>query len=349
MITTPLDTQPKFNSTDIQTLTNLAEPLFVEKNDFLLNTDASYYYIKFGEVLITNSDQRIKLKAGDVIGADAISIKATEPSLLIAITQNELHAASKNLHIKLLTKIVEQLTKREAETKKAFKTFEMFVISLLFVISLYTMSLIPLLEFVHYFGVSTIVDVALLLSFSLLVFIIMKKSAYPLATYGVTFNKWGTYMREATILTLPFLLFFLFLKWVLITFIPTYSHIPLLNPAAAFANIHFTYTTFFVTILIYIGFAFIQEFIARCGLQTAFYRFMPYSKNNQLKAIFLSNVIFAMAHTHMGTVFALAAFIPGLFWGWLYARQNSIIGVSVSHILIGIWVLFVLGYPQFLN
>ncbi|WP_404802349.1 CPBP family glutamic-type intramembrane protease [Bacillus shivajii] len=59
--------------------------------------------------------------------------------------------------------------------------------------------------------------------------------------------------------------------------------------------------------------------------------------------------MFAMAHAHIGTLFALTAFIPGLFWGWMYTRQKSIIGVSISHMLIGIWVLFILGFTQFIQ
>ena len=32
-----------------------------------------------------------------------------------------------------------------------------------------------------------------------------------------------------------------------------------------------------------------------------------------------------------------AAFAAGLFWGWLYARQRALAGVSVSHIVLGFW------------
>jgi CRP/FNR family cyclic AMP-dependent transcriptional regulator len=33
------------------------------------------------------------------------------------------------------------------------------------------------------------------------------------------------------------------------------------------------------------------------------------------------------------------AFFTGLFWGWLYARQRGLVGVSVSHVLLGMWAL----------
>jgi membrane protease YdiL (CAAX protease family) len=35
--------------------------------------------------------------------------------------------------------------------------------------------------------------------------------------------------------------------------------------------------------------------------------------------------------------------VPGLFWGWMFARQRSIVGVTVSHIVVGLWANFLVG------
>ena len=53
--------------------------------------------------------------------------------------------------------------------------------------------------------------------------------------------------------------------------------------------------------------------------------------------IVLSSAVFSMGHQHLGWSYALASFVPGLFWGWMYQRQRSLIGVSISHALIGVW------------
>jgi membrane protease YdiL (CAAX protease family) len=37
------------------------------------------------------------------------------------------------------------------------------------------------------------------------------------------------------------------------------------------------------------------------------------------------------------------AFLPGLFWGWLYSRHRTLIGVTISHILIGAWIFYFVG------
>ncbi len=335
------------------TLERLGEPFPVLKNESFQLATNYIYMVKNGTVQIEIGGFSTIVASGEIIGEGTSSVIAIADSRILKVPVSVLPP---NLHVTLLTKMVDQLsmiTKKaatnQAETKKSLKTFEMFVVSLLFVISLYTLSLIPLQSFVDFFGVSTFVDVGLLLFFALLVFVIMKKSTFPLATFGISLSHWKRHLREATFLTLPILVFFLVLKWGLITFVPSFEEVPLFNLRAAFEGINFTYQTFLITVIIYVIFSFVQEFIARGGLQTAFYQFMPYSRGNKLLAILLSNIIFAMAHTHMGTIFALVAFVPGLFWGWLYARQQSLVGVSFSHVLIGIWVLFILGYPQLLS
>ncbi|MBT4086605.1 MAG: CPBP family intramembrane metalloprotease, partial [Alphaproteobacteria bacterium] len=66
-------------------------------------------------------------------------------------------------------------------------------------------------------------------------------------------------------------------------------------------------------------------------------------------AIIVSNFVFAAAHTHLNVGFALATFAGGLFFGWLFHRNRSIVGVTVAHFMIGGTALFVLGLEGFLK
>lgn len=43
--------------------------------------------------------------------------------------------------------------------------------------------------------------------------------------------------------------------------------------------------------------------------------------------------------------FAFMVFPFGLFWGWLYDRHPTLIGVVASHLLIGIFGVFVVSFP----
>jgi membrane protease YdiL (CAAX protease family) len=70
-------------------------------------------------------------------------------------------------------------------------------------------------------------------------------------------------------------------------------------------------------------------------------------KHKTWEAIFLSNLLFSVTHLHVSLYLALMVFPIGLYWGWIYARQGSLIGSSVSHAILGVFALFVVGFPGF--
>ena len=58
----------------------------------------------------------------------------------------------------------------------------------------------------------------------------------------------------------------------------------------------------------------------------------------------VSNALFSATNVHMMSgLLGVIVFIPGLFWGWLYARQGNLIGVSISHLFVGWTALFFLN------
>ncbi|OLO26544.1 hypothetical protein BTR23_22905 [Alkalihalophilus pseudofirmus] len=367
---------------EVNIITKFSHAYMIEKDEYIIregDIEPSVILIKTGSVGLykekVEGEQLLRvLKGGDIIGDLAqiegekcatTSIKTRQPSLLIKIDLRKLFndPKYKTLHVKLLSKMVKQLSteveqkndiliekeKIQHKEQKSYKALGLLATNLLIVLSIYTLMLMSLTHFVDYHGVSTFVDVGLLMGFAGVMYVILKKSGYPMQSFGLTMDKWKVHVKDAIVLTLPILFFFLVLKWGLITFIPAFSDYALFNPTAAFSEFGFNYSIFTLTIVVYILFSVVQEFIARAGLQSAFYRFLPKAKGNHLKSIILSNLLFAMAHSHIGTLFALAAFAPGLFWGWMFARQKSFIGVCVSHMLIGIWVIFVLGFTEFIN
>jgi hypothetical protein len=50
----------------------------------------------------------------------------------------------------------------------------------------------------------------------------------------------------------------------------------------------------------------------------------------------------------MNGLLGLIVFVPGLFWGWLYARHDTLIGVSLSHLIIGWTAIFFLNLESLL-
>jgi membrane protease YdiL (CAAX protease family) len=97
----------------------------------------------------------------------------------------------------------------------------------------------------------------------------------------------------------------------------------------------------------------VQEFIARGVIISTILNFLEGVKHSGLGAIIMSSMLFSAQHLHLPSIaFAVLVFIPGIFWGWLFVRHRSILGVSISHIITGIWAIQILGLnnigiPQF--
>jgi membrane protease YdiL (CAAX protease family) len=104
-----------------------------------------------------------------------------------------------------------------------------------------------------------------------------------------------------------------------------------------------TRSPLWVALGLYLALAPLQEFVARCCLQAPLHAFLSGSGHRRVWSILVSDLVFSAAHAHISIVFAAAAFIPGLLWGWIFARTNSLIAVSASHFLIGAAGIYLLG------
>ncbi|WP_332632747.1 cyclic nucleotide-binding domain-containing protein [Halalkalibacter flavus] len=365
-----------FTVHEMKMLSKFSELVHFKKGEYIVKEgepNSFLYMIKNGMVKLYKGRNNLvsTYKEGDVFGECSLydevgqqpeTVISQESTSVIKINVGLLFAADryKDLQIRLLSKVVsqlsteldqknEQMIDNETKEKKSHKALGVLTTNLLTVVSVYTLLLISLTIFVEATGVSTYVDISIIIIFALVMVMIMKKSGYSFKSFGVTMKNWKQHSKEAILLTLPVLFFFLILKWGLITFIPAFSHIPLFNIKATFEDIGFSYSVFAFSVAVYILFSVVQEFIARAGLQSALYKFLPPTKRKVLISILLSNLLFAMAHSHINIWFALTAFLPGLYWGWMFARQRSLVGVSISHMMIGIWVLFILGFTEFLT
>jgi membrane protease YdiL (CAAX protease family) len=66
---------------------------------------------------------------------------------------------------------------------------------------------------------------------------------------------------------------------------------------------------------------------------------------NVTLSIVLSSILYASVHLYSGYwILAFAAFIAGLFWGWLYAWKRSIPLVIVSHLIFDLFMFVILPF-----
>lgn len=55
-----------------------------------------------------------------------------------------------------------------------------------------------------------------------------------------------------------------------------------------------------------------------------------------LRTIFGAAVIFGMFHSHFGLAAIIITFFSGLFFGYLFLRQQNLLGVTLVHWLLGL-------------
>ena len=77
-----------------------------------------------------------------------------------------------------------------------------------------------------------------------------------------------------------------------------------------------------------------QELIARGFLQSSIERFLT-GKNRTAIAILLTSVQFGVVHLHFSFATGVVAMISGLLFGAIFARQRTLVGVSLSHFVLG--------------
>jgi membrane protease YdiL (CAAX protease family) len=98
--------------------------------------------------------------------------------------------------------------------------------------------------------------------------------------------------------------------------------------------------------VIYTALSFAQEFI-RCAVQGTLEMINNASApGGHWKALLVSDVVFTSIHMHLGPAFAAQAFIGGLFFGYEFYRERSYLAVAVSHSVVGVWAVFIVGIPS---
>jgi len=170
----------------------------------------------------------------------------------------------------------------------------------------------------------------------------VKYNKEPLSEYGFTLKNWRFSLWDSLCWSLVFAFALMGLKWSAINFIPQFHTIPLFDVWKT-KNQDIVQST--LSVICYLLLSPVQEFIARGIFQSSLQQLLV-GKWAVVRAILISNLIFAISHQHLGLPYAASAFIPGLFWGWLFYREKSLVGVSVSHILIGYWAVCLLNIQR---
>jgi len=188
---------------------------------------------------------------------------------------------------------------------------------------------------------STAFSVVVLLGFALGLYMNIRTSMYPASAYGFTLAHWRPALREALLFSLPFLVLIVGLKWVLLRNSPAFDGLRLFD---LYRHTGLGTGGTLLVVLAYVLFVPLQEMVARSGIQSSLMMFLR-PRHRVPMSIFMSTLLFSATHLHTSFEFAVLVFPMGLFWGWLYSRHPTLVGVVFSHLLIGIWAVFVVSFP----
>jgi len=326
------------------------------------------YLIESGKVAIEKDGVTLGYKsAGDHVGTMALLDKSTrsadvraiepthaqsltiekireisnigEQSTFLKIVLNHLNDQQAVLR-KMNDSTIEEVRQKLEEARKCI-SFGDFFMTVLAILLLYLFLMGTLLEW-QVLRTKTymyIIGPSFIGIFGFIAYNYVRKSNYTFEHFGLSFKNWKTHVRQATLWSLGFVAVVTILKWLAIQLVPAYAGAPVFDFHRFYQD---NWMTLVLIKVLYVLFAPIQELIVRGILQGGMQHFLS-GKGAVTRSIILSNLIFACGHIPANLWFAVLTFIPGLFWGWMYAKQGTLVGVSLSHILIGLYASLLLG------
>jgi len=173
------------------------------------------------------------------------------------------------------------------------------------------------------------------LIFFITCFVIVKKSKFPLTFFGFTFHgamKSIKYMLPSTITICIILIVVKFLC--------------IKNGVNGLDGSLFDDQCFNMLLLLYLPVVVIQEFLAKGVVQTVIEHVLA-GRRVKLWAIITAASLFGLVHIELSVIIAIASFLFGIYWGVIYIKSRTLVGVCISHFLIGN-LAYLLGFWNYL-
>ena len=149
-------------------------------------------------------------------------------------------------------------------------------------------------------------------------------SRLPLQSFGITLQGWrGSLVESVAVSAVVIGLLFIFKIWANTAF-------PGLFKETELVRLQY----FDLSYMGYIAVAPLQEFITRGTVQSTLTRLFS-GPHNGFLAILVTSFLFGSLHVYSSINLAVVAVLTSWLWGWMYHRQKNLIGVGLSHFLIG--------------
>lgn len=271
------------------------------------------------------------------------ALMAADEALAVRIRLNMGEQAVWNF--RALSQVAVKSLQERLAIAQAHERSEIFVITMLVVLCAYVFVLQVAAQVLHGDFSTSWLSVPGFVVFFALFYRAARRSGQPIAAYGVTLAGWRRSLAEGLLYSLPICALAVAAKWLLVTFHPAMQGEPLFVFPG---NLRTAGIAMAVEALAYLVFSPFQEFIVRGAMQGSLESFLT-GRRRVLKAILVANLMYAMLHLYMSVIFSLMVFLPGLLWGWLYSRHRTLVGVTASHALCGIFGFFVVGFDTLIR
>lgn len=234
----------------------------------------------------------------------------------------------------------------EVAEHKLRKGISNVLIATILVLCVFAFAMIPLRGMMERAPADFFVTTIILLPLTVGVLLGLRRSEVPLAEFGLTMQGWKRSLGESLVISCGVIVGVTLIKLVLIQTVPAFADTPLFDWYAEISRSGQTMINpradWWIALAIYVVEVPLQELLARGVLQSSLQRLLTFEARRPM-AIVLASVIFGTIHLYGPTLNALGAMSSGLFFGWLYSRHETLLGVTVSHALIGTWGMFFLG------
>ena len=149
-------------------------------------------------------------------------------------------------------------------------------------------------------------------------------SHLPLKDFGITLTGWKRSVIESSAVSAAIIMMLSLAKYYINKYSPgIFREKEILD----FGYFGFSYITYLIV-------APLQEFIARGTVQGTLMRLFN-GKHRGLLSIVVTSFLFGALHMCISINLAIVALLTSWLWGWMYERQKTLVGVSLSHFLIG--------------
>jgi hypothetical protein len=166
-------------------------------------------------------------------------------------------------------------------------------------------------------------------------FVIVKKSKLPLTFFGVTFHGAMKSIKYMFPSTMAICIMLVMAKYVCIQ-----------NGVKGLDGALFYEQYFNSLLLVYVPVVVMQEFLAKGVIQTTIEHVLA-GRHAKFWSIITASALFGLVHIELSVGIAIASFLFGLYWGVLYVKSKTLIGVSISHLVIGN-LAYLLGFWNYL-